>query len=65
MKTKFILTIILIAGLLMFTSIIGVLLVKFFAWDVTGGSDGILSLLAFVVTAFIFGYLLNRVINRI
>lgn len=64
-RNKIIITVVLIIGLLLFVALIGLVLVLVFTYDVMYWSDGIISLLAFVVAAFIFGYVMNKAISRI
>jgi zinc transporter ZupT len=64
-RSKLIITAVLIAGLMLLIVLIAFGLVMFFINDVLYWSDGILSLLAFVVAAFIIGIAMSKVINRV
>lgn len=64
-RNKIIIATILIVGLLLLVFLLALGLVLFFVQDVLYLSDGILSLLAFVIAAFIFGSALKKVVSRI
>lgn len=65
-KTKIALTLVLIIGLMALLIIIGVAIVLITSYEAsTNKTHGILSILAFIVAAFIFGTCMNKVINRI
>ena len=64
-RNKIAITLALIAGLLIILILIAIALVVIFTQDVLYWSDGIISLLAFVLAAFIFGYCTNFVVDYI
>jgi hypothetical protein len=64
MKYKIVLTVLLITGLMILVIILAAGIVLTFGIDVKYNL-GILCPFAFVVAAFIFGYAMNGVINRI
>jgi hypothetical protein len=64
-KLKILIAVILITGMMLLLILLGVGIMLVVAHDITAKNDGVLSILAFVVAAFVFGTCTNRVINLI
>lgn len=65
MKYKIAITVTLIMGLLLVKVIAAIGLVIVLVNDLLYWSNGVITLLAFVVAAFVIGYTMNKVVSRI